>query len=60
MTGAGNDGGGGMFDEEVSVTDPPAQIELIDAFAVTVGAVYTVTADVLMAVQLFASLIDTV
>ena len=60
ITGAGSDGGGGIFDDEVSVTDPPAQIELIDALAVTVGAEYTETAVVLMAEQLFASLIVTV
>ena len=57
--GAGKEGGGGIFEEEVRVTDPPAQMVLIEAFTVTTGAMLTVTGAAFEAEQLFASLMVT-
>ena len=53
--GAGGDGAGNILEDEVRLTDPPAQIVLIDAFADTIGAVRMITEVEFVAVQLFAS-----
>ena len=57
--GAGKEGGGGIFEEEVRVTEPPAHIVLMEAFTVTTGAVFTAKAIEFTAIQLFASLMVT-
>ena len=48
-------GGTGILELEVSVTDPPTQIELMEELTVTVGAALMVTEKMLLTAQLFAS-----
>ena len=55
--GAGRDGAAEILEDEVRLTDPPAQIVLIDALADTIGAVRIITEVEFVAVQLFASVI---